>query len=194
MYVQDAAENQAPETVEEAVAAKGAPTPENSAEAPVSPAEAPVSAAEPSPAASFCAPEGVAEILQAGGPIILILAGLSLFSLAIIVVKISQFVWLNLSARRFVQVASDHVKSGDLPGALSILERRRSPVAKVMAAAVQGRLLGGDEEATREEVTRVAQSQLEGLEAGLPYLSLIATISPLLGLLGTVLGMIDAFQ
>jgi len=137
---------------------------------------------------------GAMGIIDAGGPIIVILVGLSLLSLAIITAKVAQFTWLNLSARSFVQRASDRVKAGDLAGALSDLERRRNPVAKVMAAAVQGRILGGDEAATREEVTRIAQSQLEDMEAGLPYLSLVATISPLLGLLGTVLGMIDAFQ
>jgi biopolymer transport protein ExbB len=50
------------------------------------------------------------------------------------------------------------------------------------------------EQTIREEVTRVASVQLDNLRSGLRMLALIAYISPLIGLLGTVLGMIDAFQ
>ena len=67
-------------------------------------------------------------------------------------------------------------------------------IARVMETALRGRQLGAADGAVREEVERVARVKLDGLESGLPFLSLIATISPLLGLLGTVLGMIEAFQ
>ncbi|MEO1039086.1 MAG: MotA/TolQ/ExbB proton channel family protein [Pseudomonadota bacterium] len=137
---------------------------------------------------------GLVDLLTVGGPVIMILAVLSLLSLAIILAKLIQFTLLNVSARGFVQHAANRLKTGDAQGALELLSRRRGPVARVMEAAVRGKALDADEALTREEVTRVAQQQLEGLEAGLPYLSLIATISPLLGLLGTVLGMIEAFQ
>ena len=64
-----------------------------------------------------------------------------------------------------------------------------------MAAAVQGAAGGAhNEEQAKEEVTRVAGLELDNLRSGLRLLALIATLSPLLGLLGTVLGMIDAFR
>ena len=50
-----------------------------------------------------------------------------------------------------------------------------------------------DEDA-REETTRVARLELLRAREGLRPLELIASIAPLLGLLGTVLGMIEAFQ
>jgi biopolymer transport protein ExbB len=46
----------------------------------------------------------------------------------------------------------------------------------------------------REETTRFAKAELAEARSGLRVLELIATIAPLLGLLGTVLGMIEAFQ
>lgn len=46
----------------------------------------------------------------------------------------------------------------------------------------------------REEAERVANLHLDRLGQGLRLLAVIATLSPLLGLLGTVIGMIDAFR
>ena len=50
------------------------------------------------------------------------------------------------------------------------------------------------EETVKEEVVRVASLQLDSLRSGLRTLALIASLSPLIGLLGTVIGMIEAFQ
>jgi biopolymer transport protein ExbB len=49
-------------------------------------------------------------------------------------------------------------------------------------------------EMAEKEVTRIAKAELTFLRRGLRPLELIATIAPLVGLLGTVLGMIGAFQ
>jgi biopolymer transport protein ExbB len=51
-----------------------------------------------------------------------------------------------------------------------------------------------DDAAAREETVRQARVRLNDLRGGLRALDLIVTIAPLLGLLGTVLGMIAAFQ
>ncbi|MEM6827226.1 MAG: MotA/TolQ/ExbB proton channel family protein [Pseudomonadota bacterium] len=78
---------------------------------------------------------------------------------------------------------------------LELLEAKPNPVARVMAAAVRGKADPKmEDQVVREEVTRVAQAQLDAMERGLALLSLIATIAPLIGLLGTVLGVIEAFQ
>ena len=53
---------------------------------------------------------------------------------------------------------------------------------------------GVSEDTIKEEVTRVAGLELDNLRSGLRLLALIANLSPLIGLLGTVLGMIRAFQ
>ena len=75
------------------------------------------------------------------------------------------------------------------------LGRERNPVARVLETALRG--AGGDvrgDTLAREEVARVAGLQLDTLRSGLRALALIASISPLIGLLGTVIGMIAAFQ
>ncbi|WP_346348176.1 MULTISPECIES: MotA/TolQ/ExbB proton channel family protein [unclassified Sulfitobacter] len=61
-----------------------------------------------------------------------------------------------------------------------------------IAGALNAREL--PDQLAREEVTRLAAHELAVLRGGLRPLELIATIAPLIGLLGTVLGMIEAFQ
>ena len=63
-----------------------------------------------------------------------------------------------------------------------------------MRAAIEARLGPAPEPAQREEVERVARAKLEAARRGLRGLDLVVTVAPLMGLLGTVLGMIEAFQ
>lgn len=136
----------------------------------------------------------VFDLIEAGGPVIVILGILSIVSLAVIVVKVIQFTVLRTGDHKFVEKIAQQLKNGEQDKALDALTKRRGVTARVMETALRGRMLSPDEAHVREEVERVARAKLDGLERGLPLLSLVATISPLLGLLGTVLGMIEAFQ
>ena len=136
----------------------------------------------------------IADLIEAGGVVIVILAGLSVIGLMLIVVKLVQFTMLRVGDHRFVEGIWAELREGHPDEALEIVSRRKGVVARVMETALHAKSIDGDSEAARQEVERVAKAKLDGLERGLPLLSLIATVSPLLGLLGTVLGMIEAFQ
>ena len=136
----------------------------------------------------------IADLVEAGGAVIVILAGLSVIGLTLIVVKLVQFTVLRVGDHRFVEAIWAELREGHPDEALEIVSRRKGVVARVMETALHAKSIDGDSEAARQEVERVAKAKLDGLERGLPLLSLIATVSPLLGLLGTVLGMIEAFQ
>jgi biopolymer transport protein ExbB len=147
--------------------------------------------AEPAHAAA----SPLAQFFEAGGPIIVILAALAVISLGVAIVKLVQFLRIGVGRHGFVAEVVKQLRVDHWKEALEGLEPRPSPVAKVMAAAVRGKADPMmDDTVVREEVTRVAQAQIDAMERGLALLSLIATIAPLLGLLGTVLGMIEAFQ
>lgn len=134
-------------------------------------------------------------LLEAGGPVMLVLLGLSVIALTIILLKLWQFATLRVGSRRFADEALEHWRAGRRAEALKRLAGVRNPIARVLETAIRGlaqRQVGEDK--VREEVARIAAAQLENLRSHLRGLEVIATLSPLLGLLGTVLGMIEAFQ
>ncbi len=137
----------------------------------------------------------VLALLEAGGTVMWILAGLSVFALAIILNKLWDFWRAGIWRRSAVNRALAEWQAGRDAAALPPLEHARDPVADVLRVALAGRMDAAvDDGVVREEVARRGAAWLESLRGGLRPLELIGTLAPLLGLLGTVIGMIDAFR
>lgn len=134
-----------------------------------------------------------AEFLRGGGPSIWAIAALSLVTMALILWKIWRLALIGAWSRGKAGQAVAAYEQGDAAQALSIVEGRRGIRSKVVAAALSS-AAEMPEVRAREETARVAKLHLGNAATGLGALELIATIAPLLGLLGTVLGMIAAFQ
>lgn len=133
--------------------------------------------------------------MDAGGALMWPLLGLALAVPAVALVKLVQFGRIGVGNRAFVPAMLDLAGSGRGGEAIEQLSAKPYPVARVMEAALRGRANPRmSDQLVREETTRVAQAQLDALERGLAILTLIASIAPLVGLLGTVLGLIQAFQ
>ncbi len=137
---------------------------------------------------------GGLELLEKGGVVIYILLALSIVGLAIILIKAYHFTRARLRRLGFVDEAVAELKSGRVAQARSVVEGRPHPVARVMRKAIDTgldtRLADRDRDA---EIGRVGSGEIRKLESHLGTLEVIANLSPLLGLLGTVLGMITAF-
>lgn len=137
---------------------------------------------------------GAVELLRVGGPVVAVLMLLSVFGLAIILLKLWQFASLRLGDRSFIESALNDWQTGRIPAALETLGGQRNPIAPVLATTMQGLRRGVDAATVREEAARLGARELNALRAYFRPLEVIGTLSPLLGLLGTVLGMIEAFR
>jgi biopolymer transport protein ExbB len=139
-----------------------------------------------------------ADLLQTagnGGPVLILLALLSVTAMTIVLVKLWQFARLRIGARQPVDRALALWYKHQGEEAIAALAGRRQPSARLVQRAMSGlQAPGADEIVLREELTRFGLDLLEKLRGGLRALEVIATLSPLLGLLGTVLGMIEAFR
>jgi len=136
----------------------------------------------------------VGQLIQAGGPVIVILLVMSVMALTVTLAKLWQFASLELSQLRPVgQMLALHLQ-GQSDEALSMARRCRNPAAAVLAQAIRGQYHQLPTALVREEVKRSSHALVVSLRSNLRVLEVIASLAPLLGLLGTVLGMIEAFQ
>lgn len=133
------------------------------------------------------------DMLGSGGPIIAVLIVLSLLSLALIVVKSLQL-WSVRSGAAPRAAAFAQWSSGDKHAAQQAVAAGRSPADRVTAYAMQALAKGFRGPPLEAELTRRGNEEVAQMNGSIRVIELIAMISPLLGLLGTVLGMIQSFQ
>jgi len=127
--------------------------------------------------------------------VVAILFAISIVAMALVLLKLWQFWSIRIGSREFIAPALSLFARHELDAALVALATVRNPIARVLETAIRAqRRPGVPEETAREEVVRVANFHLERLRSYLRGLEVIGTLSPLLGLFGTVLGMIAAFK
>jgi|TARA_R110001606_G_scaffold69194_5_gene158161 biopolymer transport protein ExbB len=137
----------------------------------------------------------IVDFLQVGGPVVWILMVFSVVALTIVLLKLWQFSSLRAESLKTSNLALDQWRSEENgEKALEILDEKR-PIDALVGYTMRALLATNTQaDLIREEVERRAMNQLNQLRSYLRPLEIIATLSPLLGLLGTVLGMITAFQ
>ena len=134
------------------------------------------------------------ELLQAGGPVVALLAIMSVIASAIVLAKLLQFSSIRLGERRTAHEALSLWKQGRSGEALALVEHSRNPLGEALARAMRGQRRALPEAKVREEVMCYCADVIETLRGWFRPLEVIASLAPLLGLFGTVLGMIKAFQ
>jgi biopolymer transport protein ExbB len=134
-------------------------------------------------------------IFVKGGWVMIPITGLSVYALAVVMFKIYQFSNAGVMNTRFIERVMTHVKRGELTDASALLVREKGPVARIMRVAIECILNRDMSMKSREsEIARIGSSEMRYLESHLRGLEMVFTASPLLGLLGTVLGMVRAFS
>lgn len=134
------------------------------------------------------------ELLEIGGPVVWILLGFSIIAVSIVLIKIWQIVLLAPESASNAKKALALWKLNEPERALAVLKITK-PVDELLAISMEGlRQAEISQDLLKEELQRVATLRINQLRSYLRPLEVIASLSPLLGLFGTVLGMILAFQ
>lgn len=137
----------------------------------------------------------ISAFLDLGGAVVAILLAVSVLSLAVIFLKIFQFSRAGVGSSRRSEQAVCLFVSDRARDAYDLAAKGRSPTAETVALAIRlvtaNRL---DKQAIEEQITRLASGRLHELQWGFRFLDAVAQLAPLMGLFGTVLGMIEAFK
>ncbi|WP_254424092.1 MotA/TolQ/ExbB proton channel family protein [Thalassospira marina] len=137
----------------------------------------------------------VFDLIDRAGAVGWILAAMALIGLMLFFYKMVGFIRRGLFTDGFVPDLERHLVAGDDQQAISLLQRRRHPAAEIGRLGMSLPVGDGDSrESASDLIASRAHKEIDGLNGGLRLMSAIAVLSPLLGLLGTVMGMINAFQ
>ncbi|MFQ5746239.1 MAG: MotA/TolQ/ExbB proton channel family protein [Gemmatimonadota bacterium] len=132
-------------------------------------------------------------IFRDGGFMMLPLVLCSLIALGVIIAKMWTLVVAHRESQRLLEDIRSLGTGGHIGAAIQKAEETRGPVAAILLAGlmrVQGRHTGKDIE---KAISTTGSIELDFLERGLVVLATIANVAPMLGFLGTVIGMISAF-
>ena len=130
--------------------------------------------------------------MQKGGPIMWPILLCSVFAFAIVIERLVSLQREQIDTKTFMEQISRSLKRNKIMEALELCDRTTGPIAKILKAGILKHDRPRQE--VRESIEDAAIHEVPRLERNLPVLATIAHVSPLLGLLGTVTGMVEAFQ
>lgn len=131
------------------------------------------------------------ELMRAGGWLMAPILLCSIIAMAIVVERFWTLQRRRIAPDNLVTQVRQWARSGELSEDRIRALRRGSSLGRILAAALASR--GRDREVMKESIEDVGRQVVHDLERYLNALGTIAAISPLLGLLGTVIGMIRVF-
>jgi biopolymer transport protein ExbB len=127
------------------------------------------------------------DIIVKGGIVMIPLLACSLISLALTIERL--IFWGRIRSQQAVRNMLALVEAGEFDKALKAGRNSSQPIARVLAAGLAHR-----NPAPTKAMEAAAQAQIPVLKSRLGALDTIITLAPLLGLLGTVVGMIGSFD
>lgn len=132
------------------------------------------------------------EFMQKGGPIMWPILICSIFAFAIVIERLLALRREQIDTRTFMEQVSKSLKRNKIMEAIDLCERTKGPIANILKAGILKHDRPRHE--VREAIEDASIHEVPRLEKNLPVLATVAHIAPLLGLLGTVTGMVAAFQ
>ncbi len=136
------------------------------------------------------------EVLVSGGPVMIPLGILSVIGVMLVLVYVFTLRRGAVVTRQYMTTADALLRKRDYLGLLAISNRHREAVARIMERTLD--FVTQHPEATLAEAREISETegtrQAAALNQRIAYLADIGTIAPMIGLFGTVLGMIKSFS
>ncbi|MGE4413066.1 MAG: MotA/TolQ/ExbB proton channel family protein [Candidatus Caldatribacteriota bacterium] len=132
------------------------------------------------------------ELFQKGGFLMYPIFFCSLLAIAIFFERMFYLKSVKTSTRKFSNRISDLIRKGNINFAITACRKNYSPISQIILSALLK--YGSSREEIKETIEDTANNEVTVLEKNLPILATVGNITPLLGLLGTVFGMIKGFQ
>ena len=132
------------------------------------------------------------DMLQKGGPMMYLILLSSVIAFGVVIERVYNLNRAKIDAQKFMDEITVFLKRNKIIEAIEMCNKTPGPVAHIVKAGIL--MHDRSKPEIKEAVEEAAQLEIPRLEKHLPVLATIAHIAPLLGLLGTVTGMIKAFQ
>lgn len=132
------------------------------------------------------------DVIQKGGPLMYLIILCSIVAFAVLIERLYHLYRARIDTRKFMGEISTTLKRNKIMQAIEMCDQTPGPIAHILKAGILKHDRSRHE--IREAVEDAGLHEVPRLERNLGVLATIAHISPLLGLLGTVCGMVRAFQ
>jgi biopolymer transport protein ExbB len=127
-----------------------------------------------------------------GGPVMHMISILSVFSVTTIIYKLIVFMRVRTNLNEFISKVRAALLKGNVKGAMKVCEETRGPLGAIIKTGLLKH--GSPREEIEKTMENAAIHEVAYLEKYLTVLATITNIAPLLGFLGTVVGMILSFE
>ena len=132
------------------------------------------------------------DFLAKGGILVVPILLCSVVVLAIFLERLIHFSRVRIRDFGLVEKVAGYVRVGEPARAIDLARESESPMARILASALE--VIDNDRETFETVVVHSTGEEVRELSRYLQVLATIGSIAPLLGLLGTVIGMIKAFM
>jgi len=132
------------------------------------------------------------DVWEGGGFMMWFLGAAFLVGMLVIVWKLIDLTTKGARTRRVLREVDGLVAEGRIAEAIDAAERSKTPAGRILSEGLRRHTEGT--ERVVKAIENAGMIEMSKLESGLVVLATVSTVAPLLGFLGTVIGMIQAFQ